>query len=174
MVVLTLILFKLCSCFSLVLCPHFVGYHLLHIEHIDSNLGNFSAKISFGENSDGEISVRWNFRSAKFPFGKISVRRKFHSAKLPSAKILSAKIPSAHNTRLGTVLHHLTNRPKPLITPATAPGPIYAPCTTRPIALFNMKTVKSAHTGIFKHQMSRIKKNSDVAQPKSAKLTVKQ
>ena len=95
MVVLTLILFKLCSCFSLVLCPHFLGYHLLHIEHIDSTLGNFSAKIPFGENSDGENSVRRNFRSAKFPFGENSVRRKFRSAKIPSAKIPSAKIPSA-------------------------------------------------------------------------------
>ena len=80
---------------SLVLCPHFVGYHLLHIEHIDSTLGSFSAKIPFGENSDGENSVRRNFRSAKFPFGENSVRREFRSAKIPSAKIPSAKIPSA-------------------------------------------------------------------------------
>ena len=72
-----------------------VGYHLLHIEHIDSTLGNFSAKIPFGENSDGENSVRRNFRSAKFPFGENSVRRKFRSAKIPSAKFPSAKIPSA-------------------------------------------------------------------------------
>ena len=70
MVVLTLILFKLCLCFSVVLCPHYVGCHLLHIEHTDSTLGNFSAKIPFGENSDGENSVRRNFRSAKIPFGE--------------------------------------------------------------------------------------------------------
>ena len=77
--VLTLILFKLCSYFPLVLCPHFVGYHLLHIEPIDSTFGNFSAKFTFGE-----ISVRRKFRSAKIPSAKIP------SAKIPLAKILSA------------------------------------------------------------------------------------
>ena len=92
---MTPFLFKMCSCFSLFLCPQFAGYHLVPVEPLDKNLVNFSAKIPFGENAEGENSVRRNFLSAKFPFGEISVRRKFRSAKIPSAKIPSAEIPSA-------------------------------------------------------------------------------
>ena len=44
----TQILFKRQSCFSLVLYSHFVGYHLFHVEHIDSTLDNFLTKIPFG------------------------------------------------------------------------------------------------------------------------------
>ena len=119
--VLSLILFKCCSCFSLVLCSHFVGYHLLHVESIDSTLGNFSAKNLFGENSDGENSVRRNFRSAKLPFDGNSFRRKFRSAKIPSAKILSAKIPSANFYSITIVRMHVYKQIDILITHFSLP-----------------------------------------------------
>ena len=91
---------KGCSFFSVVLCPHFVSYHLLHGEAVDLTLGNFSTKLPFSESSDGEKSVRRKFYLAKFLFGKNSVRRKIRSAKkisvkFPSLNIPSAKIPSA-------------------------------------------------------------------------------
>ena len=78
----------------------FVRYHMLHVKPIDSSLENFPAKIPFGENSEGENSVRRNFRSAKFTVGESLVRRNFRSVKIPtaivtSAKITSSKIPSA-------------------------------------------------------------------------------
>ena len=69
---MTPFLFKMCSCFSLFLCPQFAGYHLVPVEPLDKNLVNFSAKIPFGENAEGENSVRRNFLSAKIPFGENS------------------------------------------------------------------------------------------------------
>ena len=89
---LTPILIKCCSCFSLVLCPHIVGYHVLHVEPLDTPLANFSTKNSFGENSKGLNSDRRNFRSVIFPSGENSVPQKFRSAKIPSVKIPRAEI----------------------------------------------------------------------------------
>ena len=66
------IIFKGCSCFSLVLCSHFVGYDLLHVEPADSTFGSFSAKLPFGEISYSEV-----------PFGENSVQRYFCTAKIP-------------------------------------------------------------------------------------------
>ena len=61
--VLMAILF-ICSCFSVVLWSIFVGYHLPHVEPIDSTSGNFLAKIPTTKIPFGEISVWRNFRSA--------------------------------------------------------------------------------------------------------------
>ena len=75
------ILFKCCSCFSIILCSNFVGYHLIHIELSDITLGNFSPKLPFGENSDDEDSFRRKFRSAKFRLGENSFGENFFSEK---------------------------------------------------------------------------------------------
>ena len=82
--VMTPNLFKWRSFYSLVLCSQFAGYHLVHVEPVDTTLLNFLTKIPFGENADGENSVQRKFCSAKIPFGKN-----------PSAKIFSAKTPRA-------------------------------------------------------------------------------
>ena len=84
------IMFKCCLCFSLVLCSHLVGYHLLHVEPVDLTLGKFSAKLLFSKNFDCE-----KFCSAKVTFGEISVTRNFPTAKIPSVETPSAKIPCA-------------------------------------------------------------------------------
>ena len=64
-------------------------YNLLLIEPVHLTLMHFSAKPPFGENADGENSVRQIFRLAKFHYGENSVRRKYHLAKKFRLKFLA-------------------------------------------------------------------------------------
>ena len=54
------------------------------------NFGELFGKTSVRRKFRQRNSVRRKIRSAKFPFGESSVWRKLHSAKIPSAKVPSA------------------------------------------------------------------------------------
>ena len=69
--VCTPIIFKCCLFFSLIICSHFVGSHLLCVELVELTFGKFSAKLSLSKKSDGKNSVRRKFRWGEF------IRRNF-------------------------------------------------------------------------------------------------